>query len=405
MYKMHIVDQISKQEFDISSLVHDIEHTTSLYGQPGKLTFLIEKDPNDILQISCGSLVQFWCDDFPVFYGYIFKIGTDRTECYKVTAYDQMRYLQNHDYLLLKDMSLVDVFNKICNALKIENKKILGKAKTSVIKIKGEKHFADTSYFDILKYCIDQSNVEQSNISNVDDDGKFIQTYDVKSLNKTFQIMFFIRDNFGTLELNDIESNVKYRRINNDEGKSKLGWYGGKLVGYREDLIPQLEPLIIGDESLLTDYKYELDIDKETYNEIYVMNTTSDGKSEKTEDGRYLVTSDGKRLGVAEQDNSSIKKYGLLRKIQNVKNAMDEAKLKEYAKLALKVYSSPSRTMKLEALGFNGINAGDGFLLRLKKLGIESMVYVLSATHRYNADLHTMTLEVSTADNMSEVLK
>ena len=135
------------------------------------------------------------------------------------------------------------------------------------------------------------------------------------------------------------------------------------------------------------------------------MNTTSDGKSEKIEDGRYLVTSDGKRLGIAEQDNNSIEKYGLLRKIQNVKNAMDEVKLKEYAKLALKVYSSPSRTMKLEALGFNGINAGDGFLLRLKKLGIESMVYVLSATHHYNADLHTMTLEVSTADNMSEVLK
>ena len=267
------------------------------------------------------------------------------------------------------------------------------------------KHFADVSYFDILQHCMNEERVRSTEIKTMNEDGSFTQTYDPTKLDKIFPTVYFIRDNFGTLELNDIESNVKYRRVNNDEGTSKLGWYGGQLVGYNEYNRPQLEPLIIGDESLLTDYQYELDIDKNTYNEIYVLNTTSDGEGEKTEDGRYLVTSDGKRLGIAEQDNNSIEKYGLLRKIQNVKNAMDEAKLKEYAKLALKVYSSPSRTMKLEALGFNGINAGDGFLLRLKKLGIESMVYVLSATHHYNADLHTMTLEISTADNMSEALK
>ena len=403
IYKMLVEDQISKQVFDVSTLVHDIEHTTSLYGQPGKLTFLIEKDPNDDLQISCGSLILFWCEDTPVFYGFVFKIGTDRTECYRVTAYDQMRYLQNHDYFMMKDMSLNDVFEKICNALKIKNKKILGKAKLNKSKL-DSKHFADVSYFDILQHCINESNISRIKVEIMNEDGSFTQTYDPAKLDKTFPTIFFIRDNFGTLELNDIESNVKYRRTNNDEGSSKLGWYGGKLVGYREDLRPQLEPLIIGDESLLTDYQYELDIDKNTYNEVYVMNVISDGESEKTEDGRYLVTSDGKRLGVAKQDNQSIDKYGLLRKIQNVQSSMNDVKLEEYAKLLLDNYSGPTRTMKIEALGFNGINAGDGFLLRLKKLGIESMVYVLSATHHYNSDLHTMSLEVSTHKGMMEIL-
>lgn len=403
IYTMFLEDQISKQVFDVSTLVHDIEHTTSLYGQPGKLTFLIEKDPNDILQISCGSLVQFWCEDTPVFYGFVFKIGTDRTECYRVTAYDQMRYLQNHDYFMMKDMSLNDVFEKICNALKIENRKILGKAKQNKSKL-DSKHFADVSYFDILQHCINESNISRVKVEIMNEDGSFTPTYDPTKLDKTFPTIFFIRDNFGTLELNDIESNVKYRRTNNDEGTSKLGWYGGKLVGYNESLRPQLEPLIIGDESLLTDYQYELDIDKDTYNEVYVMNTTSDGESKKTEDGRYLVTSDGKRLGVAKQDNVSIDKYGLLRKIQNVQSSMNDVKLEEYAKLLLDNYSEPTKTMKIEALGFNGINAGDGFLLRLKKLGVESMVYVLSATHHYNSDLHTMSLEVSTHKGMREIL-
>ena len=60
--------------------------------------------------------------------------------------------------------------------------------------------------------------------------------------------------------------------------------------------------------------------------------------------------------------------------------------------------------MKLEALGYNGVNAGDGFLLRLKKLNYEGMVYVISATHNYGSDMHTMSLEVCTAKNMAEVI-
>lgn len=401
-YKMYLTDQVSKEVFDISTLVHDIEHTTSLFGQPGKLTFLIEKDPNDILQISCGSLIQFWYQDFPVFYGYVFKIGTDRTEAYKVTAYDQMRYLQNHDYLLMKDMTMVDVFNKVCSALKLNNK-VLGKAKLDKSTL-DEKHFADVSYFEILQHAMNEANNKRILISTMNEDGTFTETYDPTKLSKMTPALFFIRDNFGTLELNDIESNVKKRRVNNDEGTHKLGWYGGQLVSYNEALREQLEPLIIGDESLLTDYKYELDIDENTYNEIYVMYNDSDNKDKQTEDGRNITTSDGKKLAIAKNDPENMTKYGTLRSIQNVKSVMNKSQLEEYAKLFLNNYSSPSKTMKIEALGFNGLNAGDGFLLRLSKLNLEDMVYILSATHHYGSDIHTMSLEVSTHKGMLEIL-
>ena len=402
MYRVEIKEQISKNLYDVSTLVHNIEHTTSLYGQPGKLTLNLKKDPNNVLQISCGSVISFWYDDIPIFYGFVFRIGTNSTEDYKIIAYDKMRYLQNHDYMLIKDMSLIDVFTTICNQLQFEYK-ILGQAKNQK-SLLNEKHFADTSYFDMLQYAITESNNSRITTKVMNDDGSFTDNYYSETMKNQTPVLFFIRDNFGTLELNDINSNVKFRRINNDEGKSKLGWYGGKLVSYNEFNAPQLEPLIIGDESLLTDYEYTLDIDKETYNEVYVMYDDPNNKTKKVND-RDITTSDGKLLKYAKDDKESKNKYGTLRRIENVKSVMTEAQIKQYAQLLLDNYSGPSRTMKIEALGFNGINAGDGFVFRLNKLGIENMVYVISATHHYNADIHTMTLEVSTAKNMVEVLK
>ena len=406
-YKMWMIDQSSNEGFDISELVHDIQHTTTLYGQAGKLTFLVEKDPNDEFKMSLGSLVMFWCDDVPVFYGYAFRIGTDRTECYQVTAYDQMRYLQNHDYLLMEDMSLKQVFEKICAGTRIKNYKLLGKAKTATQKV-NKKHFADASYFDMLTYTMQETSNFYVSERVYNDDGTFDTVYDPSATEGVMQVKFFVRDNFGVLELNDIESNVKYRRTGIEGGMTRV-WTGSEYYYYDESLLPQLEPLIIGDESLLTDYKYEIDIDTETYNDVYILNTKSDGKSEKTdvrkgENERYLVTSDGKQLGIAKQNAESIKKYGTLRRIANIKSPMTESQMESYAKLILDNYSTPKKTMKLEALGYNGVNAGDGFLLRLKKLNYEGMVYVISATHNYGSDMHTMSLEVCTAKNMAEVI-
>ena len=406
-YKMWMIDQSSNEGFDISELVHNIQYTTTLYGQAGKLTFLVEKDPNNEFKMSLGSLVMFWCDDVPVFYGYAFKIGTDRTECYQVTAYDQMRYLQNHDYLLMEDMSLKQVFEKICAGTRIKNYKLLGKAKTATQKV-NKKHFADASYFDMLTYAMQETSNFYVTERVYNDDGTFETMYDPSATEGVMQVKFFVRDNFGVLELNDIESNVKYRRTGIEGGMTRV-WTGSEYYYYDESLLPQLEPLIIGDESLLTDYKYEIDIDTETYNDVYILNTKSDGKSEKTEvrkgeDERYLVTSDGKQLGITKQNTESIKKYGTLRRIANIKSPMTESQMESYAKLILDNYSTPKKTMKLEALGYNGVNAGDGFLLRLKKLNYEGMVYVISATHNYGSDIHTMSLEVCTAKNMAEVI-
>lgn len=466
-YTMHIIDQESSDIFDVSELVFDINHTTTLQGQPGKLTFNLKKDPNNILQISMGSVVKFWCDKVPIFYGFIFNIKVNREETYQVIAYDQMRYLKNHNYLFMKDMNLIDVFNQICTHEKIKKSKILGKAKFLNTSNNLEPHhFNDVSDFEILQYAINETNIfttkkdfdKKTKILSVGAIVNYIggesfvsptaklpatinrtagtatitiikegatHKYHIKGItsnvygwvdessisleNNNFsnlidQSYYFIRDNFGTLELNDIESNVKYRRTGIEGGMTKV-WTGKEWYKYDETLRENLEPLIIGDESLLTDYTYELDIDKDTYNQLVLMDTIKETSETKDKDKSNKIVS------YAEQDDESVKKWGVLRKIVNLKTNYTEAdsatkkRIEEYVKLSLLEGAQINKTLKLEALGYNGVNAGDGFLLRLKKLGIEQMMYVISATHHYDSNKHTMSLDVSTSKNLMEVIK
>ena len=466
-YVVQIIDNESHEGFDVSELAYDITHSTTLQGQPGKLTFNLRKDlTNSGFQLSIGSVVRFYNDDVPVFYGYIFNIKTNREDIYQVIAYDQMRYLQNHNYLFMKDMNLVDVFKQVCTFEKIKNYAILGNAKnlTSANNLESY-HFNDVSDFDLLQHCINETNVfttkktfeekvktfevgatvnyigGESFTSPTDElpatinrtagtavitymkkdaahpyhiQGKTSNVYgwvDASSItleNDTTSLIdqsyFFIRDNFGILELNDIESNVKYRKTN-IIGASSKEWTGNENYRYDEGLAPELEPLIIGDESLLTDYDYELDIDKNTYNQIWLMDSVKDTSTTSDKN------KSSKLLSYADQDDESVKKWGVLRKIINLKtnysgaNEAIQKKIEEYVKLSLLEGSQISKTLKIEALGYNGVNAGDGFILELKKLNVKEMVYVISATHRYDADKHTMSLEVSTTKNLCEVLK
>lgn len=465
-YIMQIIDNESNEGYDVSELAYDITHFTSLQGQAGKLTFNLRKDPNNILQLSIGTVVRFYNEDVPIFYGYIFNLKTNRQEVYQVTAYDQMRYLQNHNYLFMKDMNLVDVFKQVCTYEKIKNYAILGKAKLLNASNNLEPyHFNDVSDFDLLQHCINETNVfvtkktfeEKTKTLSVGATVNYIGgesfggandklpasinrtagtatitivknntnhpyhiqgktsnvfgwvdassiTLESDSIPLIDQNYYFIRDNFGILELNDIESNVKYRKTD-IVGASSKEWTGNENYRYNEGYLPESNPLIIGDESLLMDYDYELDIDRNTYNQIWLMDTVKD-TSKTTDKGKS-----SKINSYAEQDDESVKKWGVLRKIVNLKtnySGADEAtkkKIEEYVKLSLLEGAQINKTLKIEALGYNGVNAGDGFLLELKKLNVREMMYVISATHHYDADKHTMSLEVSTSKNLCEVLK
>lgn len=72
-----------------------IEWTTQRAGTPGKLTFKVLKD--DILDFTEGSAVRLKVDGDEVFYGFVFTKSRQKDQIITVTAYDQLRYLQNKD--------------------------------------------------------------------------------------------------------------------------------------------------------------------------------------------------------------------------------------------------------------------------------------------------------------------
>lgn len=72
-----------------------IEWTTQRAGTPGKLTFKVLKD--DILDFTEGSAVRLKVDGNKVFYGFVFTKSRQKDQIITVTAYDQLRYLNNKD--------------------------------------------------------------------------------------------------------------------------------------------------------------------------------------------------------------------------------------------------------------------------------------------------------------------
>lgn len=317
-YKLILQNSNNGEVFDITELVGDITLTSELMtGQPEKLTFFIQEDPNKLLQISEGSIVSFSVNEKGIFFGYIFTIGTDATEIYKITAYSQMRYLKNEETVLTQNETSSKTFTNLCNKFELENEVI---TKSSFIP--PEYNHDKKSLFTIIQEQIEKCNVGENK-------------------------QYLIYDDFGTLKFNEL-SNMK-------------------------------TDFIIGDELLLLNYQYETSIDSETYNTIKI---TRD--NEET----------GKRDVWIVQDSNNIKKWGKLQYLEQADKEQNDAQITELANNLLTLHNTPTRTMKLNCLGILGFIAGNGFVLKLERLGIYQYMWIKSITHKFTKDLHTMDMEV-----------
>lgn len=344
MVKMYVTEVISGESFDVTELLVKASYTTSLTGQPGKLSFTLKRDPNNVLQVSLGSQVLFWSNDTKVFKGYMFSIETTEEESLEILAYDKMRYLQNHDYLFVEGgkKTFMQFFSDICGA--INTSYTVGMGVAPPMDMLTQQFFADKSYFDMIEHYIDEINTKHTSTR------------------------YFIRDSFGKLEINEITAAFNF---------GLDGILGGN-------------PLVIGDKSLLTGYHYGLDIDTNTYDEVFLM-------AEDKEKGQE------KHLALAKDDSRAKDRYGVLRMVQTVQKGMTEAQLEDYASLLLEVGCKPTKSMNVNALGFDGIYAGAGFVMWLEKLHIASNMYVVNATHNYEGGRHTMSLDVE-ATEVTEIL-
>ena len=192
--------------YDISEIAGQIEVKQSLDDSAGQLTCLLQKDPNNLLQIANGSIISFIVDKVGFFYGYVFKVGTDADQNYKITAYDQMRYLKNSDVYVFKNLTASQIFEKVCKDYNLRYKvKVPSKYKPEAYL------FDNKTLYATIKRGIDLANIHE-------------------------KAQYFITDVFGTLTW----SELSYEKTN----------------------------IQLGDNSYITSYTYEKSIDNDTYNQV-----------------------------------------------------------------------------------------------------------------------------------------
>lgn len=205
----------------IPILQEGIEWTTERRGTPGKLTFKILRD--EIINFSEGAAVRFKVDENPVFYGFVFSQKTDKTGVISVTAYDQLRYLNNKDTRVYENKTASQFIQSVAGDYSLN----VGTLEDTGFVIASRVE-DNTSLFDMIENALDLT------------------------LQNTKQ-MFVLYDDFGKLTLKNISS-----------------MYVGESGAY-----------LMIDEETGENYDYTSSIDNDTYNKIKLTYDNEDtGKRE-----------------------------------------------------------------------------------------------------------------------------
>lgn len=185
-----------------------IEWTTERRSTPGKLTFKVVKD--SIINFSEGAAVRLKIDGKGVFFGFVFSKKRDKDQIITVTAYDQLRYLNNKDTYVYENKTTADLIRMIAADFSLN----VGTIEDTPFMIASRVE-DNTSLFDMIENALD---LELQNNGN----------------------MFIMYDDFGKLTLKFL-------------GNMYVGEPGAYLMI---------------DEETGENFEYTSSIDSDTYNRI-----------------------------------------------------------------------------------------------------------------------------------------
>lgn len=119
-------------------------------GQPGKMTFSCVK--TDSLSFFEGDACRFSVDGVPLFFGFVFEKARTGAEdrVIKVTAYDQLYYLNNKDYFQYENKTATEVVQMLANDFGLR----LGALESTGYKI-ATRTEDNKSLFDIIQAALD----------------------------------------------------------------------------------------------------------------------------------------------------------------------------------------------------------------------------------------------------------
>lgn len=317
-YELIILEKRTGKAWDAAPQVQQATYTTNRTGSPGTLKFTVNASGG--LSFVEGDPVRFSVDGQLVFLGWVFTKSRDRHAVIEVTCYDQLRYLKASASYCFTGRTAGEIITEIAEDFQLS----VG-------------HLDDTGY------AIPTLIMEEKTCLDI------ISTALQKTLLATGTLYTFFDDG-GVLSLREAGSMVA-------EG-------------------------VVGTCSLLGDYQYQTDIDKQTYNSIKLSRP-----NEAT--GRADV--------FQVMDSGNIGKWGLLQLYQTVDEALNDAQVESQARAMLKYHNRRFRTLKVQALGILGLRAGQMLMMDVDNLGdinLHGLVLLERVCHTFKHDLHTMAFDV-----------
>lgn len=302
---------------EISGLVESCEWVTNRTGQPGKFTFTYLKDKD--VTFTEGDVVRFSMDGQVQFYGWVFTRSETRWGEVSVTCYDRLRYLKANASYAFYSQSAGDILRQIAGDLQLD----VGTVEDTGYKLPSLVE-QDQTCLDILQTAIEQTLLNTGRVFVLYDDGQGLALQEAANM---------------------------------------------------------MSDVVIGDRSLLTDYTYTTDIDKQTYNSIKLVRPNE-------ETGRADV--------YIQEDSGTIGQWGLLQLYQKVDGDANEAQIKAQAAATLEYYNRVLKTLKISSLGVPGLHAGQMILVKADGMGdtgVSQYVMLERVSHRWENGVHTMDLE------------
>lgn len=281
---------------------------------------------NNGISIPEGSSVELSVDGVKMFRGYVFTAEQNRDGEVEYTAYDQLRYLKASASYTFEAMTLGQIIQQIS----VDFGLTVGT-------------LADTGY---AFPCLIQENESCLNT---------IFNALSETVYRTGKIFVFY-DNAGALTL--IEAKDMYLNV------------------------------LIGDESLATEFTYRRDIDSDTYNRIKLVRPNSETGMADT----YIV-----------EDTSTQEKWGLLQYYDQVDENMNEAQIQQMCEMYLQYYNRVVQELSIDALGVPGLRAGMIVPVKLSavdSLSVSRLLLAEKVTHKFDGEDHTMSIDVKSFDNL-----
>lgn len=169
-----LVSDTTGEKAYIPVVEEGIEWTTERRSAPGKLTFSIVKD--ELIDFQEGAAVRMKVDGAPVFFGFVFMKKRDKDQIIEVTAYDQLRYLNNKDTYVYENKTASQLVQMIADDFSLN----VGKLEDTGFVIASRVE-DNTSLFDMIENALDLTLQNRRE-------------------------MFVLYDDFGKLTLKNIDS-------------------------------------------------------------------------------------------------------------------------------------------------------------------------------------------------------